>query len=760
MNVERCCYCFLISILPILYLPSLYLWLGFIWGTLLLCYAGVRQDKLLGLTAIFILQCYIRVSDFAENLHKQTAYTSQEQIHIQRILKQEGMPSAIAQREDGSLVYLWWQAETALFLDQKYFAELRLRPISARLNEGNFNRQRWYIAQHISATATVKTAQKLTQPSQGFRASWLTKIAQQTQEFTSQGVILALAFGERAWLNPQHWQYFQHTATAHLVAISGLHIALVFALGFGVTKGGLYILGSICYRFQLKQAVKNPYFFAILGGFLTAWGYSFLAGFSIPTVRAVIAISLILGCRLSRRYYTAGQLWLRCVTLLIVLDPFCLLSDSFWLSILAVAGLICWYRYFPLSHFSVFERLQKIWGVRYLVQLIHLQIGIAFCFLPVQLYFFDGLSAWAFVANLLVVPLFSLLVVPLILFSLLSNNLLQSWAWVDWLLQINLDVLEYLSTAWLPLSQIMQWRLVCLALFFLLIAYYRELLRSRLSLIIVTTLALYQCGSWWLNVAKSEVAWIHFDVGQGLAMAFVYTDENGKRKVVLYDTGAGWQGGSMAEIEILPYLRRNGLTLEAIIVSHDDNDHAGGVRPLLQYYPHSRLILSAKNRYSPDLAEACVAGKQWQFGQLRFTAVYPYQVVERAKNADSCVLVGEIGQYRILLTGDSGTAQEREFAMRVGKIDFLQVGHHGSKTSTSYTLLAATQPQAAFISASRFNPWKMPSLSVTTRLDKLGIQHFNTADKGMITVLFERENYRIKTARNHYSPWYSDYFAR
>lgn len=758
MNLDRFCYGLLLSVLPILFLPQRYLWLGIAWaGGILLC-GAFKQNWLMVLLALVLAISYARVIHFAENLVKQTAYTAQEKIHIQRILKQGDMPTAIAQREDGRLVYLLWQTETPMLLGQRYLAQLHLRPISGRLNEGNFNRQRWYIAQHISATATVKSAQPLTQP-QNIRATILAKSVEETQGFATQGIMLALAFGERAWLDSKHWHIFQQTATAHLVAISGLHIALAFGLGFWLAKGGLYLLGIACFRYQYKQAVQNPYFFAIFCGFLTAWLYSFLAGFSLPTQRAVLAITLVLACRVMRRYYTAWQFWQRCVVLLILIDPFCLLSESFWLSILAVAGLIFWYRYFPLSHFTYFAPWQKIWGVRYLIQLFHLQIGIAFCFLPVQLYFFEGLSAWAFIANLLIVPLFSLLVVPLILLSLLSNNLLESWAWVDWLLQISLMLLEHLSTAWLPLSQIMQWRLVCGALFVLGIVYYRKRLNAVFSLLVVMLLALYQFGYWWLNMAKSETQWIHFDVGQGLAMAFIYTDETANRKAVLYDTGASWQGGSMAELEILPYLRRNSITLEAIFVSHDDNDHAGGVPFLLQHYPDSHLILTGKNRYNKEQADACMAGQQWQFGKWHFTAVYPYQQVERAKNADSCVLIGEIGQYRFLLVGDSGVAQEREFASQVGKIDFLQVGHHGSKTSTSYTLLAHTQPSYAFISTSRFNPWKMPSLSVIERLDKLGIQYFNTANSGMITVSFEQDRYHIKMTRNSTRAWYSSYFV-
>lgn len=759
MSLERCCYLFIFSMLPILWLPESGLFWGLIGAVLAFPFIFYKRWLLLCFIILLIGISYARVIHFSNSLHHQTTQKARERIKIQRILTQSENPTAIAKRYSGDLVYIRWQTKQSLQQGNTYLAELNLRPISARLNEGNFNRQRWYLAQSISATATVKQAEQLVEQPD-IRSRWLERVQKQIHHLPSKGLILALTFGERAWLSHTEWESFRQTATAHLIAISGLHIALASGIGFMLGKGMSWLLGYLCFNFRLKQAVKNPHFFALFLGLITAWIYTFLAGFSLPTVRAAIAITLITVCLFSRYYYTPYQFWLRCVCVLIVFDPLSLLSDSFWLSVLAVASLIFWYRYFPLAKLKWLETWQKKHRVlAFLIKLLHLQLGIALCFLPIQLYFFDGVATFAFLANLLIVPLYSVVIVPLILLSLVSDNLFQSWGLVDYLFSQSLVFLEWLSN-WQTLSRSIQWKLICADLLILGIIYWYKALRSYLSTLVVGVLICYQLGELLRDAYKQpDITWLHFDIGQGLAMAFVYFDEKGDKKAVLYDTGAAWQGGSMAETEIIPYLKRQGIELSHLILSHDDNDHAGGLLPLLTNYP-STIVIRSSRQFPYPQTESCFRGKTWQFGKLKLTAVYPDVLVEKAKNEHSCVLVGEIGKFKLLLTGDSGIAEERQFAHRVGQIDFLQVGHHGSQTSTSYTLLAVTQPRYAFISTGRFNLWKMPNKSVVERLEKLGIRHFNTAKTGMIKVQFYQDNFQIQTTRNANTAWYSSYFGQ
>ncbi|VEG83724.1 recombination protein 2 [[Haemophilus] ducreyi] len=271
----------------------------------------------------------------------------------------------------------------------------------------------------------------------------------QTKHLPTQGLLLALAFGERAWLTAEDWKLFQQISTAHLVAISGLHIGLAFAFGFWCAK----LLQWCFLRVGCRLAIAFNYSVVNIIGLIFAFGYSYLAGFAIPTVRALIAIIFVLSCRYCRCYYTAWQLWWRIVAILLVLDPLAILADSFWLSILAVLSLIIWYQYFPLTEFIVQKKNKKLPKFyRLLLSLAHLQLGILCVFAPVQYYFFEGLSAVAFITNLLIVPYYSFLVVPLILISLLTNNFFHTWQLTDQLIQGSLTILNTASTHWFWLS--------------------------------------------------------------------------------------------------------------------------------------------------------------------------------------------------------------------------------------------------------------------------------------------------------------------
>lgn len=761
MTLDRFCITTVLCHLPILFLPKDWLLGSIVFGGMILLYGICSRTTFTFLCGLIICISYFHTFQVAKNAGNITANKQLTQFKITKILKQGDYQTAIATIKTGENIYLNWQADQPLFLDQHYQAALNLRPISARSNIGNFDRQRWYFSNHINMIATVRQVEKLAQTDNSLRTNWLNKVNAETKNLPTQGLLLALAFGERAWLKAEHWAQFQQTATAHLIAISGLHIGLAMLFGFYVAKGWQWL--CLKSRLDWLQAVGFSLHFARVVGFLTAFAYSYLASFAVPTMRALFAITFVLLCQVLRRHYTHWQFWWRIVALLIVIDPLSLLSDSFWLSILAVASLILWYQFFPLNRFISDETRKKMTKFNRLwLSLLHLQVGIWLIFSPVQLYFFEGVSTFALLANLMIVPLYSFLLVPLILFSLLSDNLFATWQLADYLAQFSLWLLAPFSHSWLALNDWQQWQLLSFNLLVLLCLYcklYRLSYKKWFNVVIFTILFNFSFYlPKWAFKAKSE--WIIFDVGQGLAMALIDDQNN----AVIYDTGSSWQSNnngnknSMAKLEILPYLKRNGILVEAIFLSHDDNDHSGGVVDLLSAYPNAKLISSSKIRYLGREPEPCIRGKRWQFGEWNLSALYPSHLVERAKNQDSCVILAKNDRLQILLTGDSGIQQERQFAQDARQINFLQVGHHGSKSSTSETLLALTEPQFAMISAGRWNAWKLPNKGVIERLERKNIAVLNTAEVGMIRVKFYEHSFEIEQARSDYSAWYKQQY--
>ncbi|WGE65968.1 DNA internalization-related competence protein ComEC/Rec2 [Actinobacillus equuli] len=760
MNFDRFVLILSLFFLPLLFLPREWLTYGCYVAVLIIVIGIFRKQELTILLGALTLVSYWQIINISSNANKYATSSQQlYQFQIQKIIKQAEFQTAFAKLENGDVIYLNWQSDEPLELEQYYQANLKIRSISSRLNIGNFDRQRWFFAHHLNGSATVKKVNKLTSPhSSSLRIQWLEYVRKQLEPFPSKGLLLALAFGERAWLANSDWQLFQQTSTAHLIAISGLHIGLAMGIGFWLAK----CIQWLFLRVGILSAVSISIFFPRGIGLVFAIFYSYLSGFAIPTLRALLAIFLVLLCQWLRRYYTAWQLWWRIVALLLVLDPLTILSDSFWLSVLAVLSLIIWYAYFPLAKLFPFckkwQKFNRLW-----LSLVHLQLGIFLVFSPVQFFFFEGISPWAFIANFLIIPLYSVLLVPLVIFSLLTNNILNSWAWANWLAQGSLKILSFISADWIALSQNEQYYLLALNALCLLALY---LLQEKLFIKYWKQLGLFVVSSSFvISFIKFPISleWVTFDVGQGLAQALVYQD-SGKKRAILYDTGASWKDksgrtGSMAQLEILPYLKRNGIQVEAVFLSHDDNDHSGGVEDILAEYPQARLISASTRRYAKHDPETCVAGQTWQFGQFELKAIYPISRVKRAKNEDSCIILVKIDRFSLLFTGDTTSAKESLFAHQIGQVDFLQIPHHGSKTSSSYTLLAQTKPQIAIISAGRWNPWKMPHQQVLARLSQQNIKTFSTATVGMVRVRFEKGSWKLETARNNRSPWYRETYG-
>ena len=708
-------------------------------------------------------------------LQQAQSITAQKQVvtfEIQEILHQQDYQTLIATatladnlREQR--IFLNWKAKEEPQLSEIWQAEISLRPLSARLNFSGFDRQQWYFSKEITAVGTVKSAVKIADVS-SLRAEKLQQVKRQTEGLSLQGLLIALAFGERAWLDKTTWSIYQQTNTAHLIAISGLHIGLAMGIGF-------YLARVVQVFFPTRFI--HPYF-PLVFGVLFALIYAYLAGLSVPTFRAISALVFVFFVQIMRRHYSPLQLFTLVVGFLLLCDPLMPLSVSFWLSCGAVGCLIVWYHYVP---FSLFQWKNRPFSpkVRWILSLFHLQFGLLLFFTPLQLFLFNGLSLSGFLANLIAVPLYSFLLVPLILFAVFTNGAVFSWQFANKLAEGITWLISVFQGNWLNVSFNLALVLtaLCGGIFMLIIwSIYREpeissstrqvkqprfftlnlskplLKNDRINVLRCSFGIMLLCFMILLFKQLSKPIWQvdTLDVGQGLATLIV---KNGKG--ILYDTGPAWQGGNIAELEILPYLQREGIILEKLILSHDDNDHAGGASTILKAYPNVEFITPSRKNYRENYRTFCTVGRDWDWQGLHFQILSPHSIVERADNAHSCVILVNDGKHRVLLTGDAETKNEQIFARTLGKIDVLQVGHHGSKTSTSEYLLSQVRPDVAIISSGRWNPWKFPHYSVIERLQRYKSTVENTAISGQVRVNFFKERLEIQQARTEFSPWYA-----
>ena len=741
---------------------------------LIFLFIFLRRNFLVFLAFFIISLGYIHHSALSL-LQEAQSITAQKQVvtfEIQEILHQQDYQTLIATATladnlQEQRIFLNWKAKEVPQLSEIWQAEISLRPLSARLNFGGFDRQQWYFSKGITAVGTVKSAAKIADVS-SLRAEKLQQVKKQTEGLSLQGLLIALAFGERAWLDKNTWSIYQQTNTAHLIAISGLHIGLAMGIGFYLAR---------VVQVFFRPRFIHPYF-PLVFGVLFALIYAYLAGFSVPTFRAVSAIVFVFFVQIIRRYYSPIQLFTLVVGFLLFCDPLMPLSVSFWLSCGAVGCLILWYRYVP---FLLFQWKNRPFSpkVRWILSLFHLQFGLLLFFTPLQLFLFNGLSLSGFLANLIAVPLYSFFLVPLILFAVFTNGSVFSWQLANKLAEGITGLISVFQGNWLTVSFNLALVLtaICSGIFMLIIwRIYREpevsssnwqikrakfftlnlskplLKNERINVLRCSFSIISLCFMTLLFKQLSKPIWLvdTLDVGQGLATLIV---KNGKG--ILYDTGPAWQGGNMAELEILPYLQREGITLEKLILSHNDNDHAGGASTILKAYPKVEFITPSRKNYGENHRTFCTAGRDWDWQGLHFQILSPHSIVERADNPHSCVILVDDGKHRVLLTGDAETKNEQIFARTLGKIDVLQVGHHGSKTSTSEYLLSQVRPDVAIISSGRWNPWKFPHYSVIERLQRYKSAVENTAISGQVRVNFFKDRLEIQQARTEFSPWYA-----
>ena len=262
-------------------------------------------------------------------LQQAQSVTAQKQVvtfEIQEILHQQDYQTLIATATladnlRAQRIFLNWKTKEVPQLSEIWQAEISLRPLSARLNFGGFDRQQWYFSKEITAVGTVKSAVKIADFS-SLRAEKLQQVKKQTEGLSLQGLLIALAFGERAWLDKTTWSIYQQTNTAHLIAISGLHIGLAMGMGF-------YLARVVQVFFPTRFI--HPYF-PLVFGVLFALIYAYLAGFSVPTFRAISALVFVFFVQIMRRHYSPLQLFTLVIGFLLLCDPLMPLSVSFWLS--------------------------------------------------------------------------------------------------------------------------------------------------------------------------------------------------------------------------------------------------------------------------------------------------------------------------------------------------------------------------------------------------------------------------------------------
>jgi competence protein ComEC len=224
-------------------------------------------------------------------------------------------------------------------------------------------------------------------------------------------------------------------------------------------------------------------------------------------------------------------------------------------------------------------------------------------------------------------------------------------------------------------------------------------------------------------------AWV-LDVGQGLSV-LLRTREH----ALVYDAGARYPSGfDLGEAVVLPSIHALGISrLDMLMISHGDNDHAGGAEAVADAFPQATRYAGEPARMRLP-TQQCVAGQSWQWDGVRFRVLSPARGDGDRDNDSSCVLLVEGRGGRLLLTGDISSKVEPQVAAALGPgpRPFMLVPHHGSKTSSGAAFIAAVQPPLALVSAGWRNRFGHPKPEVLARYAAAHVPVFNTAVQGAI----------------------------
>lgn len=557
------------------------------------------------------------------------------------------------------------------------------------------------------------------------------RIAALVPNSTTAGMVVALANGDQRRIDPSQWPVLRATGTVHLVAISGLHISLIGGLAFFLGRH-LWALPGVTVQWCAAPVA------GAIAALLAATAYSALAGFVVPTQRALVMLAVAMGGILLRRRFAPSQLLGGALLLVLVYDPLSVMAPGFWLSFAAVA-VILYVASGADDPPSWFHR----WG--------YLQWAIALGMLPLTLALFQRVSLIAPIANLIAVPVFDLLAAPLTLAGIaalvtlpdvvaaalfLFTATLLSWLWTVLQFLAGLHFGEWVQHA--PPA----WALGC-------------------ALVGVAVLlaprgwpARWVGAAWLLPLflarpptpVPGELWFTLLDVGQGLS-AVIRT----QRHTLVYDTGPRLsETFDTGEVVVAPYLRAQGVAgVDALVISHADNDHRGGAESLLRAMTVGRVLSSAPAL--PFASEACIAGMRWNWDGIEFEILHPPTGERSRHNNSSCVLVARSRHGSVLLSGDiEKRAEQLLLARHRGRLaaDILVAPHHGSKTSSHGDFILVVRPAYVLFPVGYRNPYRHPHPAVLQRYAGAGARLRDSASAGALEFRLDEQGIRGSAYRD------------
>ncbi len=576
-------------------------------------------------------------------------------------------------------------------------------------------------------------------------------------------VLAALVTGIKHGMPPVLRDQFAKAGTAHLLAISGLHMGILSLIFFFFFYRVLSVFPGLLISARARK----------IAGILTLMPlalYLVFSGFSPSTQRAFIMIAIFMISFLIEKQTHPFNTLAGAGILILLADPAALFSISFQLSFTAVL--------FIIAGMKVMEKypaltLPKPFGFVISISSVTLLAGLGT--FPLIAGYFNLVSGVQIPANLVLVPIIGFICLPAGLVSLMIWPLMPGLS--AWLLTGAARLVEWgsLYAAWLidlpfAWSYLPAWSMFDIIMAYVVLGAVFCVLYSRkstpfMAAVMVAVISIYGIRMMTRSGPPDHMTVTVLDVGQGNA-ALIQTIEN---KTILVD-GGGFSGATQFDVGryvVAPFLWHQGITaLDVVILTHPDADHMNGLVFILENFqvgtlvknrdtsPHAafeRIMTACDKKKIPVFIPDCEKDQvAWDHTRLTFFQCQSPDT-EWDANDNSLVFTLIWDEFSMCFPGDIQAGRERLLAGNTGSrlsSKILLSPHHGSKTSSTRGFLEQVAPETVVISCGFNNPYRFPHADIIHRYQQQDIQVFRTDQHGAVTITSRGRDYTVVAYRS------------
>lgn len=616
-------------------------------------------------------------------------------------------------------------------------------------NQGEFDLANYYAIENISGK--LESVQLLvSDQEQWYIREWLFNVRQkllrnlyESFEQEEAAILAKMLLGDGSGLNGETRDLYQNNGIVHILSISGLHISMIGMSIYKLLRRGSCPVGLA----------------AVLGGIFIVL-YGAMVGFGVSACRA-IGMYLI---------HMLGELWGKTYDMLTAMgvlavwllwdNPKLVYHSGYLLSFASVCGVGLLAPVLPEApgylsarpYDAFYKRWLKKRGAQVWSSMV-VSLSVTLFTLPIQLFFFYKIPVYSVFLNLLVIPFvsivmligFAVMLLPGLYFLCPVESLI--FAWFEWLCKM----FEKLpGHTWLT-GRPQMWKILFYFGVLIIVICLGKRLRKSFTMIVLMALVLF------VGIRGGTNARITFlDVGQGDCICV----QTASGECFLFDGGSSSRK-NVNEKVIIPYLQFHGISkMDAIFVSHPDEDHMNGVLQMLQLPQHAtaqavtveRIIIPQVANAGEEFEELITAAKDagviieyvaqgavLEEKEFQLTCLHPTQLYESEDNEYSACYLFETSEFRLLLTADVEAGGEKSLMAELERrgisyVDVLKVAHHGSRYSTSQEFLEVLDAKLAIISCGRKSVYGHPHAETLERLERDGSMVWSTAERGQITI--------------------------